>query len=639
MADLLTTIKTPVNTPVLGQQTPAAAKLTGQKETKDVKSDDKAADRSFYERNKKGIIALGSIGAATAVILIGKKVYAGKKLTQEIKGLEASFKELLNKMNGTKNPGLVREIEEGLKHENEAYRAGVINGILEKSIVDESMASKVFESITGLKESRIDAMTNFGTTSVEKNGLFEKFYKYLKNNKKLTPAVIDDLIAKHNGSTADEKLNFADFMLNTHKESVSKKVMDEKQIDKISDLIQPIKEKDFNKFSFGYSKKSPVEVLKRDFVKLSLGETFNDESMKKVMRFLDDASCSEGIRLEFIDTVYSRHVAYKDIRKEPDYVKQLFDKVFSFKEFKCKDFNGRETTRFGLSHKLYKYLGVDNSINNKEKVDSINKMITLYRDSKAGGVSFNSFIKNDYNDLLLKRASTQTEEFMTYKNGANMDEMEKFVDGVLKDYEDALNNFEKSGFIGLTMKVSIQAQFRSFMLGANSKKTYYTFESRAKRYNKIYKKINDFEKKHFGTDSSNHNSWWNNGNNNNSNSNSNSSRDDFWSRFNNKNNRTGGSSGSSRTPFRSKARISFDEGKNTFVAHLKKHEDLKEKLEAIQREDATLKDFQRAYRALCIKYHPDKAAANGLTDEQATELIKEINNAWEKIEKNHSKLK
>jgi len=52
------------------------------------------------------------------------------------------------------------------------------------------------------------------------------------------------------------------------------------------------------------------------------------------------------------------------------------------------------------------------------------------------------------------------------------------------------------------------------------------------------------------------------------------------------------------------------------------------------RENASLEDIKRAYRELVKKYHPDKYQDNPLR-ELAEEKLREINEAYEYLLKNH----
>ena len=50
--------------------------------------------------------------------------------------------------------------------------------------------------------------------------------------------------------------------------------------------------------------------------------------------------------------------------------------------------------------------------------------------------------------------------------------------------------------------------------------------------------------------------------------------------------------------------------------------------------NATDEEVKKAYKRMCIKYHPDKVANLGEdTQRAANEKFKEINNAYEKIKK------
>lgn len=54
-------------------------------------------------------------------------------------------------------------------------------------------------------------------------------------------------------------------------------------------------------------------------------------------------------------------------------------------------------------------------------------------------------------------------------------------------------------------------------------------------------------------------------------------------------------------------------------------------------ESATWSAIKKAYRALALKFHPDRAAARGITEQVATEQMKRINAAFTLLEQRFGK--
>ena len=183
-----------------------------QQEVKEQKTEEPKEKKSFYESNKKALIALSAIGIAT--IALGTHHYiksrnitdAEKSATDKItkKGQKAlnKFKEKLNKL--SENDDATNIIKTALADDNPALKLKTIDFLLQKNgkHINENNWETIFNSLVNIK-------TTESITPEKISSKVNELYNILLDKNIVNNYVIDKIIEKLPEASDNVKLSLA----------------------------------------------------------------------------------------------------------------------------------------------------------------------------------------------------------------------------------------------------------------------------------------------------------------------------------------------------------------------------------------------------------------------------------------------
>lgn len=596
---------------------------------------EKEQEKSFYERNKKALIALGAIGAAAIAIGThhciknkhaeklsdaasdaakdaGQKVNeASDKMTRKAENTLEEFKNKLNKL--ADNEDATTHIKSIFSSENHKLRLEAVKELLrnEGKHINANNWEDIFNSLIEIKPSK-----NIKPESISSN--INEFYQTIAKKEIVTPQVIDKIIAKLPEASDDVKLNLAerliDDILDTKGNTIQPKLSLE-QNKKIMDILDNVKQETYTFYPggmIGY-KNHTASGLKYQYSTRHFTEQKIDEKyIKDIKGLLSGNSLTDDAKLQLIDDIYMAKFCREDKEKSKESIQLIKELLNSFEGNKAEKYSrpnaiiSFQRDKFSLGCSLFSHADIYDDYKVFTTAEKLKIVQNLKEMSKNVKVSTELLGGNAHyiNEIYRSELGLKSKNFFeNISDNISLEDYEKFTDEMLNGYKEALNHFIKGDEFFEELDAELLKQkFDLFALDSYmnliSEQLKYVFEpEKAAKFQNISDKIADFGKKHFNIGSSS--------------SSSGSGKSNFAQDF--VNNKT-------------------KEAKSTISEFLRKDKDLEELANVFDNDKLDEKTLKNIKRRFAVKYHPDKAKDDNQRAE-FTKIFQEINNAIEILEK------
>ena len=601
---------------------------------KETQPEEPKEEKSFYERNKKALIALGTIGAAAIAIsthhyIKGRNITKAAaqaadddsgKMTKRAQNVLEKFKKNLYKLRqyddatniikpilADKNPKLkLKAIEYLLGYET---RGKYINSNNWENIFDTLVSLKASENI---KQNEI-------------SGNINKLYETIAEKDLATTEVLDKIIAKLPQASDDVKLNLAQYLLEPLY-SGSKKIepkLNTEQSKKILDILNGVKQE---KFEYHTSPMiSPKEYSAPDlryrynnkfFTEAKLDENY----IKDLKNVLNSDKLPDDMKLQLMDDIYYSKICLKDESKTKEGIQLTKEMLLAFTQNKAVTYSKPDSIisfkrdKFGLGCSLFSHADVYDNYN----LFSTEEKLKIVQQLK--GMAKNIEVNSDLSDINIHNINMiycsephlgSKLFFEKLTPETSIDDIDKFADEILAGYKEAKEHFIKGAHIFESLdKERLKQNFRMFQLD-----TYIALMQKQldclskldfegiKKINEITEKIEKFGQEHFNTGKS---------------------------RYYNKSGQT--NSNGSKFNFNDFVNDKTKKAKSTLKEFFEKDDDLKEFAEIIETDKLDKKTLKTIKRKFAVKYHPDKAKDDAQRTEY-TKIFQQINNEIEILEK------
>lgn len=598
-----------------------------QQEVKEQKTEEPKEKKSFYESNKKALIALSAIGIAT--IALGTHHYiksrnitdAEKSATDKItkKGQKAlnKFKEKLNKL--SENDDATNIIKTALADDNPALKLKTIDFLLQKNgkHINENNWETIFNSLVNIK-------TTESITPEKISSKVNELYNILLDKNIVNNYVIDKIIEKLPEASDNVKLSLAQKLIDKiyKKGEYIDNNLNFEEIRKILSILDNVKQEKFDYYVNEYLtyKDYNISGLKYHYNKKLYTETEIDNTyITDLKNILNGNSLSDNDKLQLINDIYYSKFIEKVNHTKEDMV--LIKEILkSFGKNKTDIYHPsnqpflHKHDKFSLEARLFGHAYTYDNFNVFTTEEKLKIAKSLKEASQKVKVNTASLDGNAHfiNDIYMKELDLKSKDFfekLTPKTSIN--NFDKFIDEMLDGYTEAKAHFIKGDEIFEKFDEDLLKQkFTIFQLDAyielikRQTECLSKFDTQgSKKIDEIFEKIENFGKKQFNTSGNNY--YRKSGK-----TNSNESKYNFKDFVNNK----------------------TQEAKSKLLDFLKKDESLKDFAEIVENNKLDKNSLKNIKRKFAVKYHPDKAK----DDKQRalfTRIFQEINDSIEILEK------
>lgn len=598
-----------------------------QQELKEQKSEEPKEKKSFYESNKKALIALSAIGIAT--IALGTHHYiksrnitdAEESATDKItkKGQKAlnKFKEKLNKL--SENDDATNIIKTALADDNPVLKLKTIDFLLQKNgkHINENNWETIFNSLVNIK-------TTESITPEKISSKVNELYNILLDKNIVNNYVIDKIIEKLPEASDNVKLSLAQKLIDKiyKKGEYIDNNLNFEEIRKILSILDNVKQEKFDYYVNEYLtyKDYNISGLKYHYNKKLYTETeIDNKYITDLKNILNGNSLSDNDKLQLINDIYYSKFIEKVNHTKEDMV--LIKEILkSFEKNKTDIYHPsnqpflHKHDKFSLEARLFGHAYTYDNFNVFTTEEKLKIAKSLKEASQKVKVNTASLDGNAHfiNDIYMKELDLKSKDFfekLTPKTSIN--NFDKFIDEMLDGYTEAKAHFIKGDEIFEKFDEDLLKQkFTIFQLDAyielikRQTECLSKFDTQgSKKIDEIFEKIENFGKKQFNTSGNNY--YRKSGK-----TNSNESKYNFKDFVNNK----------------------TQEAKSKLLDFLKKDESLKDFAEIVENNKLDKNSLKNIKRKFAVKYHPDKAK----DDKQRalfTRIFQEINDSIEILEK------
>lgn len=598
-----------------------------QQEVTEQKTEEPKEEKSFYERNKKALIALSAIGVAA--IALGTHHYikshnitdaaesATDKMTKKSQKAFNEFKEKLNKL--SENDDATNIIKTALADDNPALKLKTIDLLLQKNgkHINENNWEDIFNSLVNIKP----------TESIKPEKISPKvneLYNILLDKNIVNNYVIDKIIEKLPEASDNVKLSLAQKLIDKiyKKGEYIDNDLNFEEIRKILGILDNVKQEKFDYYVDKYLtyKDYNISGLKYHYNKKLYTETEIDNTyITDLKNILNSNSLSDNDKLQLTDDIYYSKFIEKGKHTKEDMV--LIKEILkSFEKNKADIYHPsnqpflHKHDKFSLEARLFGHAYTYDNFNVFTTEEKLKIAKSLKEASKKVKVNTASLDGNAHfiNDIYTKELDLRSKNFfekLTPETSIN--DFDKFIDEMLDSYTEAKAHFIKGDEIFEKLDEDLLKQkFTIFQLDAyielmkRQAECLLKFDTQgSKQIDEIFEKIEKFGKKHFNTSE---NYYYKKSGKTNSNERKYNAQDFV-------NNKT-------------------QEAKSKLLDFLKKDEALKEFAEIVENNKLDKISLKNIKRKFAVKYHPDKAKDNNQRAE-FTEIFQEINDSIEILEK------
>lgn len=592
-------------------------------------------EKSFYERNKKALIALGAIGAAAIAIAThhciknkhteklsdaasdaakdaGHKVNeASDKMTRKAENTLEEFKDKLNKL--ADNEDATTHIKSIFSSENHKLRLEAVEELLrnEGKHINANNWEDIFNSLIEIKPSE-----NIKSESITSN--INELYQIIVKKEIVTPEVIDKIVTKLPTASDDVKLNVAERLIDNIFDTKGNTIQPElslEQSKKIMNILDNVNQETYTFYPggiIGYKNHS-LSGLKYQYSSKYFTEQKVDENyIKEIKGLLERNSLTDEAKLQLSDDIYMAKFCGEGKEKSKESIQLIKELLNSFEGNKAEKYSKPNAIisfnrdKFSLGCRLFSHADIYDDYKVFTTAEKLKIVQNLKEMSKNVKVSTDLLGGNAHyiNDIYRSELGLKSKNFFeNISDSISFEDYEKFTDEMLNGYEEALNHFIKGDELFEKLDADLLKQkFELFALDSYLNLTLeqlkYIFEpEKAAKFKNISEKIADFGKKHFDIGSS------------------------------------GKSGGSSKSNFAQDfVNNKTKEAKSTISEFLRKDKDLEELANVFDNDKLDEKTLKNIKRRFAVKYHPDKAKDDNQRAE-FTKIFQDINNAIEILEK------
>lgn len=598
-----------------------------KQEVKEKKSEEPKEEKSFYERNKKALIALSAIGAAA--IALGTHHYiksrnikdtaesATDKMTKKSQKAFNEFKEKLNKLN--ENDDATNIIKTALDNDNPTLKLKTVDLLLEQNgkHINKNNWEDIFNSLVNIK-------TTENIKPEKISSKVNELYNILLDKNIVNNYVIDKIIEKLPEASDNVKLSLAQKLIDKiyKKGEYIDNDLNFEEIRKILSILDNVKQEKFDYYVDKYLtyKDYNISGLRYHYNKKLYTETEIDNTyITDLKNILNSNSLSDNDKLQLTDDIYYSKFIEKGNHTKEDMV--LIKEILkSFEKNKADIYHPsnqpflHKHDKFSLEAKLFGHAYTYDNFNVFTTEEKLKIAKSLKEASKKVKVNTAPLDGNAHliNDIYMKELDLRSKDFfekLTPKTSIN--DFDKFIDEMLAGYTEAKAHFIKGYEIFEKLDESLLKQkFTIFQLDAyielmkRQAESLLKFDTKSsKQINEIFEKIKNFGKKHFNTSESNYYKKYEK-------TNSNKNKYNFNDFVNNK----------------------TQEAKSKLLDFLKKDDTLKEFVAIVENNKIDKNSLKNIKRKFAVKYHPDKAKDENQRAE-FTRIFQEINDSIEILEK------
>ena len=604
----------------------------------------KEEEKSFYERNKKAIIALGVIGAAAIALgthhclknkhteklseaagdaasdAVGKaqeKVNdtMNKKATDKLK----EFKEKLGKLSD--NEDATAHIKSVLSDDNQKLKIEAISHLFseEGKHINANNWEEIFNTLISIKPSE-----NIKSDSITSK--INKLYDFMLEKEIANPETIDKIIAKIPDAQDEVKLNIAQKLIETayKGDKTFETQLSNEQTKKIINLLNGIKQEKFDytpggMISYkGYSTAGlKYEYNSKYFKDQNLDENF----IKEIKDTLNDSTLTDELKLQLSDDIYMAKFCGDDKENSKEGIRlakellNAFDGNKAEKYSKPNSFITFTNDKFSLGCRLFSHASTYDDFGVFTTAEQLKIVKNLKEMSKNVEINTSILGGNSHhiNGLYSRELHLETQLFFekaTFDTPA--DEYVRFTDDILNGFAEAKEKFIRGNdiFDGLEEEL-LKTYFETFRTQTYfdlsiklSKANYLKDAQEIEKINKITDNIEAFANKHFNVGG-------------------------------NKYNNSGNANGS-KFNFDDFVSDKTTEAKSKIKELLNKDDELKDFTAKLDDENLDANTLKNIKRKFAVKYHPDKAK----DDAQRAEYIRifqDVYSSFEILEKSLNK--
>lgn len=604
----------------------------------------KEEEKSFYERNKKAIIALGVIGAAAIALgthhclknkhteklseaagdaasdAAGKaqeKVNdtMNKKATDKLK----EFKEKLGKLSD--NEDATAHIKSVLSDDNQKLKIEAISHLFseEGKHINANNWEEIFNTLISIKPSE-----NIKSDSITSK--INKLYDFMLEKEIANPETIDKIIAKIPDAQDEVKLNIAQKLIETayKGDKTFETQLSNEQTKKIINLLNGIKQEKFDytpggMLSYkGYSTAGlKYEYNSKYFKEQNLDENF----IKEIKDTLNDSTLTDELKLQLSDDIYMAKFCGDDKENSKEGIRlakellNAFDGNKAEKYSKPNSFITFTNDKFSLGCRLFSHASTYDDFGVFTTAEQLKIVKNLKEMSKNVEINTSILGGNSHhiNGLYSRELHLKTQLFFekaTFDTPA--DEYVRFTDDILNGFAEAKEKFIRGNdiFDGLEEEL-LKTYFETFRTQTYfdlsiklSKANYLKDAQEIEKINKITDNIEAFANKHFNVGG-------------------------------NKYNNSGNANGS-KFNFDDFVSDKTTEAKSKIKELLNKDDELKDFTAKLDDENLDANTLKNIKRKFAVKYHPDKAK----DDAQRAEYIRifqDVYSSFEILEKSLNK--
>lgn len=604
----------------------------------------KEEEKSFYERNKKAIIALGVIGAAAIALgthhclknkhteklseaagdaasdAAGKaqeKVNdtMNKKATDKLK----EFKEKLGKLSD--NEDATAHIKSVLSDDNQKLKIEAISHLFseEGKHINANNWEEIFNTLISIKPSE-----NIKSDSITSK--INKLYDFMLEKEIANPETIDKIIAKIPDAQDEVKLNIAQKLIETayKGDKTFETQLSNEQTKKIINLLNGIKQEKFDytpggMISYkGYSTAGlKYEYNSKYFKEQNLDENF----IKEIKDTLNDSTLTDELKLQLSDDIYMAKFCGDDKENSKEGIRlakellNAFDGNKAEKYSKPNSFITFTNDKFSLGCRLFSHASTYDDFGVFTTAEQLKIVKNLKEMSKNVEINTSILGGNSHhiNGLYSRELHLETQLFFekaTFDTPA--DEYVRFTDDILNGFAEAKEKFIRGNdiFDGLEEEL-LKTYFETFRTQTYfdlsiklSKANYLKDAQEIEKINKITDNIEAFANKHFNVGG-------------------------------NKYNNSGNANGS-KFNFDDFVSDKTTEAKSKIKELLNKDDELKDFTAKLDDENLDANTLKNIKRKFAVKYHPDKAK----DDAQRAEYIRifqDVYSSFEILEKSLNK--
>lgn len=604
----------------------------------------KEEEKSFYERNKKAIIALGVIGAAAIALgthhclknkhteklseaagdaasdAAGKaqeKVNdtMNKKATDKLK----EFKEKLGKLSD--NEDATAHIKSVLSDDNQKLKIEAISHLFseEGKHINANNWEEIFNTLISIKPSE-----NIKSDSITSK--INKLYDFMLEKEIANPETIDKIIAKIPDAQDEVKLNIAQKLIETayKGDKTFETQLSNEQTKKIINLLNGIKQEKFDytpggMISYkGYSTAGlKYEYNSKYFKEQNLDENF----IKEIKDTLNDSTLTDELKLQLSDDIYMAKFCGDDKENSKEGIRlakellNAFDGNKAEKYSKPNSFITFTNDKFSLGCRLFSHASTYDDFGVFTTAEQLKIVKNLKEMSKNVEINTSILGGNSHhiNGLYSRELHLETQLFFekaTFDTPA--DEYVRFTDDILDGFAEAKEKFIRGNdiFDGLEEEL-LKTYFETFRTQTYfdlsiklSKANYLKDAQEIEKINKITDNIEAFANKHFNVGG-------------------------------NKYNNSGNANGS-KFNFDDFVSDKTTEAKSKIKELLNKDDELKDFTAKLDDENLDANTLKNIKRKFAVKYHPDKAK----DDAQRAEYIRifqDVYSSFEILEKSLNK--